>query len=74
MPVRLLEERPFDPPRQVEVEHNGAWWPAFQTAWRLCDDGRGWMADVEWAEQYEWGLGKHVKMVPPQRLRPTPAP
>jgi hypothetical protein len=71
VPVRLLEERRFDPPRLVEVEDNGAWWPAFQTAWRLCDDGRGWMADCSWSERYEWGLGKHLAMVPPERLQPT---
>jgi hypothetical protein len=69
--VQLLEERRFDPPRHVEVEHNGAWWPAFQFAWRRCDDTRGWMADVEWAERYDRGLRKHVTMVPPERLRPT---
>ena len=34
--VRLIEERRFDPPRAVEVEHNGRWWPGFQYAWRLC--------------------------------------
>jgi hypothetical protein len=68
--VRLLEERTFDPPRQVEVEHNSAWWPAMQTAWRLCDDTRGWMADVSWSEQYAWGLGRHLSMVPPERIRP----
>jgi hypothetical protein len=67
--VRLLEERRFDPPRAVEVEHDGAWWPGFQHAWRLCDDHRGWMADVSWAEQHDWGLGTYRPMVPPERVR-----
>jgi len=45
--VHLIDEKKFDPPRHVEVESHGRWWPAFQSAWRLCDDHRGWMADVE---------------------------
>jgi hypothetical protein len=69
MAVQLLEQRIFDPPRPVEVEHNGAWWPASQSSWRLCDDGRGWMADCTWAEQHDWGLGKYLTMVPPDRVR-----
>jgi hypothetical protein len=69
--VHLIEERRFDPPRQVEVEHNGRWWLASQAAWRLCDDGRGWMADVTWMEQHDWGQGKYLTMVPPTRLRPV---
>src|SRR5438067_453068 len=32
-PVRLLEERRFDPPRLVDVEHDGAWWAGIQRAW-----------------------------------------
>lgn len=67
--VRLLEERRFGPPRAVEVEHNGHWCPGFQYAWRLCDDHRGWMADVTWTEQHEWGLGTHWPMVLPERVR-----
>jgi hypothetical protein len=46
--VRLIEERRFDPPRTVEVEHDGRWWSGTQTALRLCYDARGWMADVTW--------------------------
>lgn len=68
--VRLLEERHFDPPRAVEVEHAGHWWPGTQTAWRLCDNHRGWMADVSWTEQHDWGPGKYLAMVPAERLRP----
>lgn len=67
--VQLVEERRFDPPRAVEVEHHGGWWPGFQHAWQVCDDGRGWMADVEWSERYDWGLGRHVLAVPPGRVR-----
>ena len=44
--VRPIAERRFDPPREVHAEHSGRWWPAAQVAWRLRDDGRGWLADV----------------------------
>jgi hypothetical protein len=67
--VRLLAERRFTPPRPVEVERDGRWWPGFQHAWRLCDDGHGWMADVEYVVAYDWGRGKHLGCVPPMRLR-----
>jgi hypothetical protein len=67
--VRLLDERRFTPPRAVEVEHDGRWWAGWQSAWRLCDDARGWMADVTWTEQHEWGPGSYLTMVPPERLR-----
>ncbi len=69
MPVQLLEVRQFDPPRPVEVEHGGRWWPGSQSAWRLCDDGRGWRADVEYVVEHEWGRGRHVATVPPDRVR-----
>lgn len=68
-PVRLVEERRFNPPHAVEVEHNGRWWPGTQSAWRLCDDRRGWMAEVRWTEQHDWGLGTYLPMVPPARVR-----
>jgi hypothetical protein len=42
---------------------------ASQTAWRICDDDRGWMADVTGVEQHEWGPGKYVTMVSPGRVR-----
>jgi hypothetical protein len=67
--VHLIEERLFDRPRRVEIEHGGRWWPASQSAWRLCDDGCGWMADVAWTEQHEWGPGKYMTMVSPERIR-----
>jgi hypothetical protein len=69
--VRLLKEHRFDPPRPVEVERDGHWWTGSQSAWQLCDDGRGWMAQVEYSVQYEWGLGKHLQSVPPERIRVT---
>jgi hypothetical protein len=69
IPIRLLDERRYDPPRSVLVEHHGSWWPASQAAWRLCDDDRGWMAEVTWTEQHDWGPGKCLTMVPPERVR-----
>jgi len=67
--VRVLEEQRFDPPRQVEVEHDGRWLPGQQLAWRLCDDDRGWMAEVTWREQHGWGPGSYDTMVQPDRVR-----
>jgi hypothetical protein len=48
----------FDPPRRIEIEHGGHRWTGAQTAWRLCDDVRGRMADCTWTEQHAWGPGK----------------
>jgi hypothetical protein len=70
-PVRRLAERRFTPPRLVEVERDGHWWPGSQHAWRLCDDGRGWRADAEYVTVYDWGLGKHLSTVPAHRVRPA---
>lgn len=67
--VQVLDERVFDPPRRVEVELDGSWWLGWQSAWRLCDDDRGWMADVEFTAQHSWGPGKYKPMVPPHRVR-----
>ena len=69
--VRLLKERRFDPPRLVEVERDGHWWPGFQRARRLCDDDRGWVADVEYVMRHEWGPSKHLEAVPAHRVRPS---
>jgi hypothetical protein len=69
--IRLLDERRFNPPRSVLVEHDGSWWTGQQSAWRLCDDGRGWRADVTWVQQHDWGSGRYVTTVPPERLRPA---
>lgn len=70
-PVRLVEERRYKPPRQVEIlDREGRyWWPGTQTAWRLSDDHRGWMADVRWSQMHDWGLGTYLAMVPPERVR-----
>jgi hypothetical protein len=68
-PVRLVAERHLTPPRPVEVELEGRWWPGLQHAWRLCDDGRGWIADVEFNVHHEWGWGKHLSCVPSGRVR-----
>jgi hypothetical protein len=63
--VRLVAERHFTP--HEEVEREGRWWPGFQHAWLLCDDGRGWMAASRFSARYERGLGKHLSCVPPGR-------
>lgn len=67
--VRLLDERCYDPPRAILVELDGQWWPGTQTAWRLCNDSRGWMADVRWSALHTWGLGTYLTMVAPERIR-----
>jgi hypothetical protein len=40
-----------------------------QSSWRLCGDGRGWLAEVEHVVGYEWGRGKHLAGVAADRLR-----
>jgi hypothetical protein len=73
--VRLLDERRFDPPRSVLIENDGQWWPGEQSAWRLCDDGFGWRAAVTWRQLHDYGWGRHLTSVPPERLRiPEGAP
>jgi len=67
--VRLLHERRYDPPRPVEVEHKGQWCPGFQSRWLLCDDDRGWMAQVGYTAQHQWGRARHLESVPPERIR-----
>ena len=47
----------------------GRWWPGLQSAWRLLDDDRGWLAEVEYSVDYDWGRGKHLAGVPAERLR-----
>jgi hypothetical protein len=68
-PVRVLQEQWFDPPRPVEVLRDGAWHAGYQRAWRLCDDTRGWMAEVRWSQLHDWGLGTYDTMVTPDRVR-----
>jgi hypothetical protein len=46
-----------------------AWWPQTQRAWRLSDDDRGWRADVAFVVEYEWGRGKHMPCLTPERVR-----
>jgi hypothetical protein len=67
--VRLLQDRVYDPPREVEIERDGSWSPALQRSWQLWDDGRGWVAEVEWTERYYWGIRTVVAMVPADRVR-----
>lgn len=64
-----LLEQCFQPPRDVEVERNGRWWPGVQAAWRACDDGRGRMAEVVWVELHAWGTGTYRTLVRPERVR-----
>jgi len=64
-----LDEQRFDPPRAVEVEHEGRWVRGYQRAWRLRDDSRGWMAEVRWSAQHDWDLGTYDTMVTPERVR-----
>ncbi|MCU1617458.1 MAG: hypothetical protein JWO98_4998 [Frankiales bacterium] len=56
----------------MEVEKERSWWPGIQRAWRLRDDGRGWMADVGFVAQHEWGQGKYVLSVPVGRVQQCP--
>lgn len=67
--VQLVQERVYDPPREVEVERNGLWIHALQRSWQLWDDGRGWCAEVEWTERYYWGIRTVIAMVPAERVR-----
>ena len=67
--AHLLQDRVYDPPREVEVERDGSWSPALQRSWQLWDDGRGWVAEVEWTERYYWGIRTVVAMVPADRVR-----
>lgn len=60
--------RKIDPPRPVEVLHNGQWLPGQQDAWVLWPDGT-WRASVTFTARYEWGPGKHVMSLPAERVR-----
>jgi hypothetical protein len=60
--------RRFDPPRAVEVDLDGAWHPAVQTAWRR-DGELGWVADVSWHDGYGPDRGRHEAVLPAARLR-----
>jgi hypothetical protein len=60
--------RRIDPPRLVEVERDGSWWPGSQDAWVRWPDGT-WRASVEYVVQHDWGAGKYVQSVPAGRVR-----
>lgn len=60
--------RRLDPPRAVEVLHEGVWVSATQKAWIRQPDG-SWKADVEYTVRYDWGPGKHVRAVPEEHVR-----
>ncbi len=68
-PVHVLEERRFDRRETVLVEQDSAWWRGWQRAWRVCDDGRGWMAEVTSTQDHNWRPGNYVTVVAPERVR-----
>ncbi|MGY1666675.1 hypothetical protein [Geodermatophilus sp. SYSU D00696] len=35
----------------------------------LCDDGFGWRAAVTWRQLHDYGWGRHLTSVPPERVR-----
>lgn len=60
--------RRLDPPRAVEVWHEGTWVAAVQKAWVRQPDG-SWKAAVEYVVQHDWGLGKYMRTVAEDRVR-----
>ena len=73
-PAMLLavDRRVFAEPRAVEVQRDGRWWPRLQSAWRF-DPERGWVAEVTFSMEHEWGRGNHVDAVPADRVRLPPS-
>ncbi|MGY1594935.1 hypothetical protein ACI79D_23420 [Geodermatophilus sp. SYSU D00708] len=70
MDDHVLVERRIDPPRHVEVECAGRWWPGVQHAWRMYDDGTGWRAAVRFvAAAAGDDLGSRDADVPRERIR-----
>ncbi|MGY1823015.1 hypothetical protein [Geodermatophilus sp. SYSU D00079] len=66
----VLVERRIDPPRHVEVDSAGRWWPAIQHAWRMYDDGTGWRAAVRYvAAGSDGDLVSRDVDVPRERIR-----
>jgi hypothetical protein len=59
------DRRRFDPPRVVEVEHEGRWYRGMQTGWIRWPEEE-WRAEVEWSVAP--GM-KYVKSVPAGRVR-----
>lgn len=68
MAVVSSDVRRIDPPRPVEIWHDGAWVPGVQTGWVRQPDG-SWKADVQYVVRYDWGPGKHVRTVTEGRVR-----
>lgn len=60
--------RRLDPPRPVEVWHDGRWVAGQQHAWIRQDDG-SWKASVSYVVAHEWGPGKYLRTVPADRIR-----
>jgi hypothetical protein len=67
--VPLIQERTYEPPRQVEVEHDGRWSPGLQRSWHHWDDDRGWVAEVEVTVSCYWGVLTRVLVVPASEVR-----
>ncbi|MGY1691390.1 hypothetical protein [Geodermatophilus sp. SYSU D01105] len=66
----VLVERRVAPPRHVEVESAGRWWPGVQHAWRMYDDGTGWRAAVRFvAADPDGQLTSQDADVPHERVR-----
>lgn len=59
--------RRFDPPRVVEVEHDGAWYRGLQDGWIRWPDG-SWRASV--AYTVSAGI-KYSRSVSADRVRPV---
>jgi hypothetical protein len=60
--------RRVDPPRAVEVLHDGRWVAGAQNASGRRPDGN-WRASVTYTVGYDWGLGRHLRSLPAERVR-----
>jgi hypothetical protein len=60
----------LDPPRSVELLHDGQWVAGTQDPWVRSPDGE-WRSSGAYSVVYEWGPGKHLRSLPahPVRLR-----
>jgi hypothetical protein len=67
--AQCLVERKVRPPRQVEIQVEGRWWPGVQRGWRMYADGTGWRAVVTFVAAGPGGLASHDADVPVERLR-----
>ena len=61
-----MVSRRFDPPRVVDVEHDGAWYRGLQDGWVRWPDGQ-WRASVEWSVSPG---EKYSRSVPATKVRP----